>query len=124
MSQSLHADVIDLLMTTEIDYKRTVIELAKRHPAIFVKLVSTSKAGVEPWMADVRECMLVGAKVEAIKTIREKTGMGLKEAKDISDNVQNLMCANVRANLAFYEGAATLTDADRKLANAIVNATV
>jgi hypothetical protein len=37
------------------------------------------------WEADARELLRSGNKIAAIKTVREGTGLGLKEAKDLVD---------------------------------------
>lgn len=36
---------------------------------------------------DIKSMILAGRGVEAIKAIRERTGMGLKEAKDLADSI-------------------------------------
>ncbi len=45
--------------------------------------VERSLKTAEPtWIAEAREIARSGRKIEAIKYVREQTGMGLKEAKD------------------------------------------
>lgn len=39
-------------------------------------------AGAAPWLAEVRQLKESGKLINAIKLYREKTGVGLKEAKD------------------------------------------
>lgn len=41
----------------------------------------------EPVSAEVRQLALLGKKIEAIKVLREQTGLGLKECKDIVDRL-------------------------------------
>jgi len=36
---------------------------------------------------DIKNLILAGRAIEAIKAIRERTGMGLKEAKDLADGI-------------------------------------
>ena len=44
---------------------------------------SAAQPGAEPdWLAEVRDLVARGNKIEAIKVYRERTGLGLKEAKD------------------------------------------
>jgi large subunit ribosomal protein L7/L12 len=43
---------------------------------------ASSVAPTTEWMAEVRELVASGNKIEAIKVYREHTGLGLKEAKD------------------------------------------
>jgi ribosomal protein L7/L12 len=46
-------------------------------------------ATLAPGVADeVRTLLARGAKIEAIKTVRETTGLGLKEAKDLVEAIE------------------------------------
>jgi len=45
---------------------------------------SPSEAGVS---AEVEQLALQGKKIQAIKVLREQTGLGLREAKDIVDRL-------------------------------------
>ncbi|MCC6443552.1 MAG: ribosomal protein L7/L12 [Armatimonadetes bacterium] len=47
--------------------------------------ISTEAAGVSPAPDPIRELTRAGRKIEAIKLYRERTGAGLKEAKDAVD---------------------------------------
>ena len=42
-------------------------------------------AAAEPWMVEVQELKRSGKVINAIKLYRERTGVGLKEAKDAVD---------------------------------------
>ncbi|MEZ5094057.1 ribosomal protein L7/L12 [Nocardioides sp.] len=44
-------------------------------------------AGVEPWAAEARSLKDAGQAIAAIKLVRERTGCGLKEAKDLVDRL-------------------------------------
>ena len=49
-----------------------------------------SSAASTPGMGadgDIKNLILAGRAIEAIKAIRERTGMGLKEAKDLADGI-------------------------------------
>lgn len=51
--------------------------------------VTTKTLTVSPDdMADVMRLIKAGQKIEAVKVIREKTGLGLKEAKDVADQLR------------------------------------
>lgn len=81
-------DTIEILMNETVDYRKIAVELAKVNPLLFVQLHRSKPEGkVEPWMNDVLTHIKDNHKVEAIKTLRNATGMGLKEAKDVVDNV-------------------------------------
>lgn len=82
---------IAVLMNENIDYKKVCIALAQSNPKLFVKLVDDPNVfkPVEDWHREVKRNMIGERKIEAIKLIRNMTGFGLKEAKDISDHLQN-----------------------------------
>lgn len=104
-----YIQAIDLLTgPVELNYKQIVIELAKRHPTIFVKLAAGPGFKAEKWMYAVYDCMMGNRKDEAVKTLRAATGMGLTEAKDICDNIQNHLYPH--AGVGYYVGAARLSD--------------
>lgn len=88
MNQHYYAKAIDILMGREVDFKSMCIELAKQNPELFCTLA----AGAAPskdnaWHREAVQFMRNGNMVSAIKLCREKTGFGLKEAKDIIDAV-------------------------------------
>lgn len=79
-----------LLMKADgLNYEKIATELAIEYPEIFVKLAAPQ--GVQEWMKDTIKFMKRGDKVGAIKAIRAKTGFSLKEAKDVSDHLQDAM---------------------------------
>lgn len=82
---------INVLMNENVDYKKIVIALAQINPKLFIRLIDDPNVfkPVEQWHRDVKQFIIADKKVEAIKRIREKTGFGLKESKDISDHLQN-----------------------------------
>ncbi|MGZ8802397.1 MAG: ribosomal protein L7/L12 [Mycobacterium sp.] len=48
---------------------------------------SVGAAAEESVSAEVRHLAVLGKKIEAIKVLREQTGLGLKECKDIVDQL-------------------------------------
>ena len=82
---------IDVLMNENTDYKKVCIALAQTNPKLFNKLVDDPNVfkHVEEWHREVKRHVVAERKVEGIKLIREKTGFGLKESKDILDCLQN-----------------------------------
>ena len=66
--------------------------------------------------------MIVGAKVEAIKLIREKTGFGLKESKDISDHLQNYFAGLGFCRPYAIDGESRLNEKQKEVYNMIVRA--
>lgn len=76
--------VIDIL-SAGYDAGKIATALAKKHPQLFIDLYKETCAPPEKWKQDIIGMNFRGEKVPAIKALREKTGLGLKEAKDIVD---------------------------------------
>ena len=83
--KAIYIEVIDLLMNGDIDFRLIALNLAKEQPDVFVRLAS--KKMPEPWAVNAFRSLRSNQKVDGIKIIRAATGLGLKEAKDVADNV-------------------------------------
>jgi ribosomal protein L7/L12 len=81
--------VIDIT-SKPFDAQKVAVALAKEHPEIFLKLVEATTVVVD-WHRDVVTLAYQSAAVSAIKLIRERTGFGLKEAKDVYDMLRSFM---------------------------------
>lgn len=81
--------VIMLLTDGEVDYRTIALELAKEHPDLFVKYASARE--VLEWEREVIALVRQEKYVESIRTLRNNAGYGLKEAKDIVDNLRERM---------------------------------
>jgi hypothetical protein len=86
-AQHIYQEAIDCLMAPTIDYRTIVIALAKRYPNVLIELANGTK---EDWHVFVLEQLKKGEKVNAIKETRFRTGLGLKEAKDIVDYAMHI----------------------------------
>lgn len=88
-----YSRAIDLLMDNAVDYRKIVIELAKVNPGLFVELATRNAPTPAhlQWHRKVHEHILQDEMVSAIKLVREKKSLGLKEAKDICDSLRNVM---------------------------------
>jgi hypothetical protein len=85
-----YKDAIDLIANNTFDPRRIAIELAKTYPVIFVALASKNSA--EQWHYDYIQLLRKDdSRVPAIKLMREKTGFGLKEALDVTNNLVESM---------------------------------
>lgn len=103
-----YAEVIDLLNTGGVDYRRIAIELAKTSPSLFLRLHRGKPTATTERLlpvAVVREIRnLVSQKnnkVAAIKALRVATqnmmnphGISLKDAKDVIDSLSEEMTDN------------------------------
>jgi hypothetical protein len=84
-----YAQAIDILMGREVDFKSMCIELAKQNPELFCTLAAKAAPSKDKaWHREAIAHMRAGEMVSAIKLCREKTGFGLKEAKDVMDAVR------------------------------------
>ena len=83
---------IDILTGPEtIDYRKVCVELAKTDPAAFVRLVRGNTKAIVEWHNTLLRHIKENRPIDAIKLVREKTGFGLKESKDIVDNLTHLL---------------------------------
>ncbi|CAM3689074.1 ribosomal protein L7/L12 [Nocardioides zeicaulis] len=78
--------------------RRRIDELERRVATLEARLAALTAGGdssyavapagvaaapdAQAWLAEVQELVRLGKKVQAIKVYRERTGVGLKEAKD------------------------------------------
>ena len=75
----LYEQAIDLL-SGEQDWKKICFNIAKINPKLFHQAILGTKFE-KPWQMTVKERMAAGgSRVEAVKYVRNETGMGLKEA--------------------------------------------
>lgn len=81
---------------SEGDLQRRVEELERRVAALERAAFNAGHAVPRPPVGDpnetsasvtVRNLVLQGKKIEAIKVLREETGMGLRDAKDVVDRL-------------------------------------
>ena len=98
MSNNPYADVIEIITEiTDDQWKGIVVEAAKSHPSVVLK--ACRKIGIhigkplhehahKDWFAGVIEFCVSERKINAIKYLRESTGLGLKEAKHIVEDIQ------------------------------------
>lgn len=111
--------VIDILTEVPcvVDYKAIAIGLAKQHPELFLKLHNNATP-VSETTRNIYRNIESDMYIEAIKKLREATGCGLKEAKDVIINIRDAykeerrVCAeDMPAVLApFYGGSRKLVD--------------
>ena len=117
-----YKQAIDLLTNKELNYRAIVIEFAKHHPKLFMKLVVPNRDVIEvlrkeDWMNGCRKYLVDGKKVEAIKLCRNATGLGLKEAKDVCDRAQVLTDPYAQHSSGY--GNNELSDSFEEMAQAI-----
>ncbi len=81
-SLELYEQVIDLL-SVEQDWKKICFNMAKINPKLFYQAILGTKFE-KPWQMKVKEMMVAGGtRIDAVKYVRNETGMGLKEALEV-----------------------------------------
>jgi hypothetical protein len=93
-----YSEVIDVLMTQDINYKKIAIELAKKHPDIFMECLAQSTEFLGQKLTCTELAILdilknppsstISPKIEAIKQYRIIANTNLKEAKDAVEAMQ------------------------------------
>lgn len=78
-----YKQAIRLLSQGNLPAADIVTKLAEERPDVFVEVCnSLDISAYEQWVKDAKAQLDGGHKLKAIKTVREATKMGLKEAKD------------------------------------------
>ena len=78
--KSVESQVLEIVLYNDINYNEIGKRVALEYPAIFLMMVDKySDSG------KIKSLIIQGKMVEAIKTRRNKTGEGLKEAKEYCD---------------------------------------
>jgi ribosomal protein L7/L12 len=104
------------ITTSAFDAQKIAVALAKEYPEIFVKLHEATTS-IQNWHRDVVTAVYQGNPVAAIKLTREKTGLGLKEAKDVIDNLRVFMSQNGYMMTVRNEFITALTEANQVVYN-------
>ena len=78
---------------------------------------ANSSSNIAPGSAEAEVCALLnsGKKIEAIKRVREQTGLGLKEAKDLVDALERGLSVSIHAGPHSPAGFSNPDDEARKL---------
>lgn len=103
-----YSDAIRILMTEDIDHRQFAIEVAVAAPGLFLKVAKslpTKAAGHKSSLVEDAEqtkidkylisLVKAGKRVEAVKTYRTMTNLGLKEAKDYVDQLSDVTSSSV-----------------------------
>ena len=97
MGVNWYARALDVLAQdcNDCDSDKIVLEIAKRNPSVLAKAIEAicqrEREESAPWRKEFSELVRQGQVVKAIKLHREKTGSGLKEAKEAHDNERALV---------------------------------
>ena len=78
--------VIQAVAEKSYNAEAMVLLLGQRNPSLFVKLMDDTRlaSDIPDWYKEVYDYLIGGTKVNAIRTIRENTKFGLKEAMDMT----------------------------------------
>jgi ribosomal protein L7/L12 len=108
-----YQQIIKLFAEGQVDFKAVATRLAQQEPEMFLCMVDAEAN--EPWMREAMAHMRENHKVECIKVIRTRTGLGLKEAKEIADHLQNFVSRERGSIVRAYGDATELHGKDALL---------
>lgn len=84
--------VISIISTRSYDAEKMLSWIAQNEPELFLCAHKATAVTVsQEWARDTIRHLVSGNKVTSIKTLRERTGLGLKESKDICDKMHELL---------------------------------
>lgn len=85
MNNEIYSKVIDQLLFGELDYKKIVIELAKKKPEVFLDIVGFDSPHLisERAMGKIVMFLRYDQLTEAIRVLRDDTQLNLQCAKDV-----------------------------------------
>lgn len=111
MQQHDYGRAIDLLMSGNVDYKAVAIALAKADPGKFIQLATTMPSPRDVKAVDIIRHIMSRDKVKGIKALRDVYMLGLKEAKDICDNLQDALATRYPDKISPYSSGDCLANA-------------
>lgn len=88
MSDDVYKQVVNILWRDEYNHDDVLEIIAREFPDVFIQAVMMSQAPGEVWKRKAEYFIEQGQKISAIRTVREGTDWGLREAKDWVDNRQ------------------------------------
>jgi ribosomal protein L7/L12 len=74
------------ILSKEQDWKAMCFAIAKKDPKLFCEAL-----GYDPWKLKIKDAYEIGGKINAIKYVREKTGLGLIEAKKAVEAIEEIV---------------------------------
>lgn len=93
MNAQAYKTAIGIISSGDVDYKNIAIKLAQENPELFCKYIGAGLPESDPYAFahNTFYDTFNGDKefyIQTIKAVREKFGLGLKEAKDLVDEVR------------------------------------
>lgn len=74
-------------LSSRVEHLTKAVERLAREQGVGPAVLEELRSGEEPFWAQVRQLKASGSAIQAIKLVREQTGMGLREAKDAVDRL-------------------------------------
>ena len=72
-------------LSAQVERLTSVVELLARRQGVSAAELATLQPQEEPWLVEARHLKSSQGPIKAIRLVRERTGMGLREAKDLVD---------------------------------------
>ena len=83
--RNYYAEAMEIITDNNLDWRAVVIEIAKKNPSLIVKATDKQNNSL---VSEVRLLLRANRKINAIKRWRQATGLGLKEAKEVVENIK------------------------------------
>ena len=83
-------DIITSRDFCDYDRQNILVEIVKSNPSVLVKACRKLDISASSWEQEAIDMYRSGNRVTAIKFCREKTGLGLKEAKDAVEKLMGI----------------------------------
>lgn len=87
MSKSYKHAITYITGITDSEAMQVCIAIAKSNPSVFNSACEAVGVGASAMNVEAKSLMNAGKKIDAIKLVRNMTGMGLKEAKEYVESL-------------------------------------
>lgn len=87
MSKAYKQAITNITGLTDTEAMQVCIEIAKSNPSVFNSACVAVGVGASAMNVEAKSLVNAGKKIDAIKLVRNMTGMGLKEAKEYVESL-------------------------------------
>lgn len=87
MSKAYKQAITNITGLTDTEAMQVCIEIAKSNPSVFNSACATVEVGASAMNVGAKSLLNAGKKIDAIKLVRNMTGLGLREAKEYVESL-------------------------------------
>lgn len=74
-------------LSAQVDRLTAVVELLARSQGVSDTELAALQVREEPWLTEARHLKEIQGPIKAVRLVRDRTGMGLREAKEVVDGL-------------------------------------